>query len=162
MNATDSFLVPLSDAGRLSGLKGGPLGPRFRFWRDQDGRRHVFSVYDPAEAPDYSDALAVVARRTPAGPIALWAGPTGAPARRAAARFLAEEIHVHVFGDDPPETLRALLDPTLRGAGRPDAPRHDAVSGDAASADPSRRRPACDPASPAFHRFIPPSRRHAA
>ena len=111
MNATDSFLVPLSDAGRLSGLKGGPLGPRFRFWRDQDGRRHVFSVYDPQSAPDYTDALAVVARRTPAGPIAIWAGPTGESARRAAARFQAEEIHVYVFGEGAPSALRALLTP---------------------------------------------------
>lgn len=111
MNATDSFLVPLVDAGRLSGLKGGPLGPRFRFWRDQEGRRHVFSVYEADAAPDYSDALAVVARRTPAGPIALWAGPTGECARRAAARFLAEEIHIHMMGEDAPESLRALLSP---------------------------------------------------
>ncbi|MEP9376977.1 hypothetical protein ABLE91_09705 [Aquabacter sp. CN5-332] len=113
MNATDSFLVPLVDAGRLSGLKGGPLGPRFRFWRDQEGRRHVFSVYETEAAPDYPDALAVVTRRTPAGPIAIWAGPTGEPARKAAARFLAEEIHIHVFGEDPPATLRALLTPPL-------------------------------------------------
>ncbi|WP_127088780.1 hypothetical protein [Aquabacter cavernae] len=92
-------------------MKSGPLGPRFRFWRDQDGRRHVFSVYETDTAPDYSDALAVVARRTPAGPIALWAGPTGEPARKAAARFMAEEIHIHVMGEDAPDSLQALLAP---------------------------------------------------
>lgn len=118
MNATDSFLVPLVDAGRLSGLKGGPLGPRFRFWRDQEGRRHVFSVYETEAAPDYPDALAVVARRTPAGPIALWAGPPGAAAREAAARFLAEEIHIYVFGEDRPAALQALLSPRLPRAKR--------------------------------------------
>lgn len=122
MNATDSFLVPLVDAGRLSGLKGDPLGPRFRFWRDQEGRRHVFSVYETDAAPDYSDALAVVTRRTPAGPIALWAGPTGEPARKAAARFLAEEIHIHVMGEDAPETLKALLAPPAPRARATPAP----------------------------------------
>ncbi len=132
MNATDSFLVPLVDAGRLSGLKSGPLGPRFRFWRDQDGRRHVFSVYETDAAPDYSDALAVVARRTPAGPIALWAGPTGEAARAAAARFLAEEIHIHVMGEDAPESLRALMTPP--------APRTRALS-----AGKSRKGGLCAP-----------------
>jgi len=111
MSATDSYLVPLSDAGRLAGLKGGPLGPRFRFWRDGEGQRHVFSVYAADEAPDYPDALAVVARRTPAGSIALWAGVPGDTARRAAARVHAEEIHIHVFGENAPDTLRALLMP---------------------------------------------------
>lgn len=110
MNATDSFLVPLVDAGRLSGLKGGPLGPRFRFWRDPDGKRHVFSVYETDAAPDYPDALALVTRRTPAGPIAIWAGPAGDPARRAAARFRAEEIHIHVLGEGAPECLVRLRD----------------------------------------------------
>lgn len=111
MNATDSLLVPLVDAGRLSGLKEGPLGPRFRFWRDADGQRHVFSVYATHEAPDYPDAIAVVARRTPAGPIALWAGPAGEAAREAARRFLAEEIHIHVFGEAPPAGLQPFLSP---------------------------------------------------
>lgn len=110
MKATDSFLVPLVDAGRLSGLKGGPLGPRFRFWRDPDGKRHVFSVYETDVAPDYPDALAVVARRTPAGPIAIWAGPAGPAAQQAAARFRAEEIHIHVLGEGAPEALVRLRD----------------------------------------------------
>ncbi|OYX14673.1 MAG: hypothetical protein B7Z15_03145 [Rhizobiales bacterium 32-66-8] len=92
-------------------MKGGPLGPRFRFWRDGEGQRHVFSVYAADEAPDYPDALAVVARRTPAGSIALWAGMPGETARRAAARVHAEEIHIYVFGDTPPDSLRALLMP---------------------------------------------------
>ncbi len=139
MNATDSFLVPLVDAGRLSGLKGDPLGPRFRFWRDQEGRRHVFSVYETDAAPDYSDALAVVTRRTPAGPIALWAGPTGEPARKAAARFLAEEIHIHVMGEDAPETLKALLAPPAPRARATPAPKsaHDASDRPATCAMPA-------------------------
>ncbi|MFG1461685.1 hypothetical protein V5F77_02210 [Xanthobacter sp. DSM 24535] len=111
MNATDSLLIPLFDAGRLSGLTGGPLGPRFRFWRDENGQRHIFSIYDADAAPDYPDALAIVARRTPAGPIAMWAGPAGEPARRAARRMKAEEVHVHVFGEDVPESLARFLEP---------------------------------------------------
>ncbi|OYZ99885.1 MAG: hypothetical protein B7X99_06340 [Rhizobiales bacterium 17-65-6] len=111
MNANDSFLVPLIDAGRLSGLTGGPLGPRFRFWRDQSGKRHVFSVYEPDEAPDYPDALAVVARRTPAGSIAIWAGAAGEAARAAAERFRAEEIHICVLTEDAAESLVALRYP---------------------------------------------------
>ncbi|MBA4792009.1 MAG: hypothetical protein H2042_20080 [Rhizobiales bacterium] len=82
----------------------------------------MFSVYETDAAPDYSDALAVVTRRTPAGPIALWAGPTGEPARKAAARFLAEEIHIHVMGEDAPETLKALLAPPAPRARATPAP----------------------------------------
>ncbi|OYX74651.1 MAG: hypothetical protein B7Y95_06185 [Rhizobiales bacterium 32-66-11] len=111
MNATDSLLIPLFDAGRLSGLSGGPLGPRYRFWRDADGQRHIFSIYDADAVPDYPDALAIVARRTPVGPIAMWAGPAGEPARRAARRMKAEEVHVHVFGEEVPETLARFLRP---------------------------------------------------
>lgn len=111
MNATDSILVPLLDAGGLSGLKGDGLGARYRFWRDADGSKHVFSVYPVALAPDYPDAIAVCVRRTPAGPIAMWAGPAGAAAARAAMRLKAEEIHLHVFGEDPAPGLRRLLEP---------------------------------------------------
>lgn len=110
MNATDSLLVPLVDAGGLSGLKHGALGARYRFWRDEDGVRHVFSVYPADGAPDYPDALAVVARRTPAGSIAMWAGPTGEAARAAATRLRADEIHVHVFGDEQAPALQRLRD----------------------------------------------------
>jgi len=69
MNATDSLLIPLTDAGCLSGLKHGALGARYRFWRDGDGVRHVFSVYPAVSAPDYPDALAIVDLRLggPAG-----------------------------------------------------------------------------------------------
>ncbi len=109
MNATDSLLIPLSDAGSLSGLKHGALGARYRFWRDENGVRHVFSVYPADAAPDYPDAIAVVARRTPACSIALWAGAPGEAARYAAERYQAEEIHIHVFGETPPETLKRLL-----------------------------------------------------
>ncbi|MGU3496477.1 hypothetical protein ACLBXM_20760 [Xanthobacteraceae bacterium A53D] len=109
MNATDSLLVPLSDAGRLSGLSDDALGARYRFWRDQDGVRHVFSVYPAADAPAYADALAIAVRRTPAGAIAVWAGVPGEAAREAARRNLAEEIHIHVFGDDASDLLRDFL-----------------------------------------------------
>lgn len=124
MNATDSLLIPLTDAGRLCGLKHGALGARYRFWRDEDGVRHVFSVYPAQDAPDYPDAIAVVARRTPAGSIALWAGPTGAAARSAALRFHAEEIHIHVFADAPPPALGRLMG---RAASAP-APREPAAA----------------------------------
>lgn len=114
MNATDSLLVPLVDAGGLNGLKHGSLGARYRFWRDEDGVRHVFSVYAADGAPDYPDALAVVARRTPAGSIAMWAGPTGEAARAAAIRLRADEVHVHVLGEEAAPALRRLLDrPTM-------------------------------------------------
>lgn len=109
MNATDSLLLPLADAGRLNGLKNGALGARYRFWRDADGVRHVFSVYPADQAPDYPDAIALVARRTPAGPIAMWAGRPGADARRMAERLDADEIHIHVFGDEPAPALRGLI-----------------------------------------------------
>ncbi len=111
MNATDSLLIPLYDAGRLSGLTDGALGARFRFWRDQDGIRHVFSVYSAADAPDYPEALAIAVRRTPAGSIALWAGLPGEAAKRAAQRYQAEEIHIHVFGDAAPASLTSFLLP---------------------------------------------------
>ncbi|WP_210163774.1 hypothetical protein [Azorhizobium doebereinerae] len=111
MNATDSLLIPLSDAGRLSGLTDGALGARYRFWRDQDGVRHVFSVYPADDAPDYPEALAIAVRRTPAGSIAVWAGMPGEAANRAARRAMAEEIHIHVMGEDAPEALRRLLTP---------------------------------------------------
>lgn len=109
MNATDSLLIPLLDAGGLNGLKPGALGARYRFWRDEDGVRHVFSVYAADAAPDYPDALAVVARRTPAGSIAMWAGRPR-DALGAAARLHAEEIHIHVLGEDPAPALRRLLE----------------------------------------------------
>lgn len=109
MNATDSLLVPFSDAGRLNGLADGALGARYRFWRDETGQRHVFSVYPADAAPDYPDALAIVARRTPAGPIAMWVGPAGDPARRASQRLQGDEIHIHVLGDAPPASLAGLM-----------------------------------------------------
>lgn len=110
MNATDSLLVPLVDAGGLNGLKHGALGARYRFWRDEDGVRHVFSVYPAGAAPDYPDALAIVARRTPAGSIAMWAGPAGEAAQAAAVRLRAEEVHIHVFGEEEAApALRRLL-----------------------------------------------------
>ena len=109
MNATDSLLVPLVDAGNLNGLKHG-LGSRYRFWRDESGVRHVFSVYPADAAPDYPDALAVVTRRTPAGAIAMWAGPAGEAARNAALRTHGDEIHIHVFGEEGAPTLRRLMD----------------------------------------------------
>lgn len=108
MNATDSLLVPLVDAGNLNGLKHGGLGSRYRFWRDENGARHVFSVYPADAAPDYPDALAVVTRRTPAGAIAMWAGPAG-EARTAALRTRGDEIHIHVFGEEPAPALRRLM-----------------------------------------------------
>lgn len=109
MNATDSLLVPLVDAGGLNGLKHDALGARYRFWRDEDGLRHVFSVYSAHGAPDYPDALAVVARRTPAGSIAMWAGPAGDAARTAALRLRGDEIHIHVFGEEEAGALRRLM-----------------------------------------------------
>ncbi|MFS8036408.1 hypothetical protein ACI7BZ_05475 [Xanthobacter sp. AM11] len=109
MNVTDSLLIPLFDAGSLTGLRHGGLGARYRFWRDEDGARHVFSVYPADAAPEYPDAIAVVTRRTPAGPIAMWAGPTGEAARAAAARLNGEDIHIHVLGDEPAPALRRLL-----------------------------------------------------
>lgn len=113
MNATDSLLTPLTDAGCLTGLKHGALGARYRFWRDGDGVRHVFSVYPAEEAPDYPDALAIVARRTPAGSMAMWVGPSGEDARRMAQRLDADEIHIHVFGEEPAPALRRLLTGSL-------------------------------------------------
>ncbi|MFG1416205.1 hypothetical protein V5F38_03740 [Xanthobacter sp. V0B-10] len=112
MNATDSLLIPLTDAGCLTGLKHGVLGARYRFWRDGDGVRHVFSVYPVDAAPDYPDAVAIVARRTPAGSLAMWAGPSGAEARRMAERLDADEIHIHVLGEEPAPGLRRLLAPS--------------------------------------------------
>ncbi|WP_454915080.1 hypothetical protein [Xanthobacter sediminis] len=109
MNATDSLLIPLTDAGCLSGLKHGALGARYRFWRDGDGVRHVFSVYPAAAAPDYPDALAIVARRTPAGSMAMWVGPSGEDARHMAQRLDADEIHIHVLGEEGAPGLRRLL-----------------------------------------------------
>ncbi|WP_332118257.1 hypothetical protein [Azorhizobium caulinodans] len=109
MNATDSLLIPLIDAGPLTGLSEAALGARYRFWRDQDGVRHVFSVYPTEEAPDYPEALAIAVRRTPAASIAVWAGKPGEAAVRAAKRNLAEEIHIHVFGEGGADTLRTLL-----------------------------------------------------
>lgn len=109
MNATDSLLTSLTDAGCLSGLKHGALGARYRFWRDQDGVRHVFSVYPADAAPDYTDAVAIVARRTPAGSLAMWVGPSGEDARRMAERLAADEIHVHVLGEEAAPALRRLL-----------------------------------------------------
>lgn len=129
MNATDSLLIPLYDAGRLSGLTDGALGARFRFWRDQDGIRHVFSVYPAEDAPDYPEALAIAVRRTPAGSIALWAGLPGEAAKRAAQRYQAEEIHIHVFGEVPPASLTGFLlprDPASDPLALP-APRSTAV-----------------------------------
>ncbi|MFG1203864.1 hypothetical protein V5F29_15860 [Xanthobacter aminoxidans] len=114
MNATDSLLVPLVDAGGLNGLKHAALGARYRFWRDEDGLRHVFSVYRPDAAPDYPDALAVVSRRTPAGSIAMWAGPAS-HARTAALRMRGDEIHIHVFGEENAPALRRLMDRSLMG-----------------------------------------------
>lgn len=121
MNATDSLLLPLADAGRLNGLKNGALGARYRFWRDADGTRHVFSVYPADAAPDYSDAIALVARRTPAGPIAMWAGRAGAEARRMAERLAAEEIHIHVLGEEAAPGLRRLLEPPAGNSSTPRA-----------------------------------------
>lgn len=109
MNARDSLFVSLFDAGGLSGLELGALGSRYRFWRDGEGQRHIFSVYPAAAAPDYPDALAVAVRRTPAGPIAMWAGPAGEAASRAARRLDADEVHIHVFGEDPSPSLRRLM-----------------------------------------------------
>lgn len=112
MNATDSLLIPLTDAGCLTGLKHGALGSRYRFWRDGDGVRHVFSVYPADAAPDYTDALAIVARRTPAGSIGMWVGRSGDEARRMAERLDADEIHIHVLGEQPaPALLRLLTGP---------------------------------------------------
>ena len=111
MNATDSLRIPLADAGCLNGLKHGALGARYRFWRDEEGVRHIFSVYPADAAPDYPDAIAIVARRTPAGPIAMWVGRAGEPARRAALKLAADEIHVHVFGETATDSLKRLLDP---------------------------------------------------
>lgn len=128
MNATDSLLVPLLDAGGLGGLKHGALGARYRFWRDGDGVRHVFSVYAPDRAPDYCDALAVVARRTPAGSIAMWAGPAGEAARIAAERLRADEIHIHVFGDEDAPALRRLMEAPQRPAQRACATIHALVA----------------------------------
>lgn len=108
MNATDSLLIPLVDAGGLNGLRHDALGARYRFWRDEDGVRHVFSVYPVQDAPDYPDALAIVARRTPAGSIAMWAGPAGA-ASTAALRLRGDEIHIHVFGEADAPALRRLM-----------------------------------------------------
>ncbi|GGF76235.1 hypothetical protein GCM10007301_40230 [Azorhizobium oxalatiphilum] len=113
MNVTDSLLIPLSDGGRLSGLSDDALGARYRFWRDQDGVRHVFSVYPAQDAPAYADALAIAVRRTPAGSIAVWAGVPGAAAAEAARRNLAEEIHIHVLGEGAPETLSSLTRPRV-------------------------------------------------
>ncbi len=109
MNTRDSLFLPLSDAGGLTGLERGALGARYRFWRDGEGMRHVFSVYPAHEAPDYPDALAVAVRRTPAGPIAMWAGPAGEAASRAVRRLDADEVHIHVFGEDPAPALRRLM-----------------------------------------------------
>lgn len=109
MNAHDSLFIPLIDAGGLSGLEPRALGARYRFWRDGEGARHVFSVYPAALAPDYPDALAIAVRRTPAGPIAMWAGPAGEPATRAVQRTDADEVHIHVFGDNPAPALRRLM-----------------------------------------------------
>lgn len=142
MNATDSLLIPLVDGGRLSGLKEGPLGPRFRFWRDGLGQRHVFSVYETQDAPTYHDAVAVVVRRTPAGPIALWAGPADETARAAARRFHAEEIHIHVFVGAPPAGLKPFLSPQ---PAFPDPRFQDLRMTETRAA-----------------RFRPPARRHAA
>jgi len=109
MNATDSLQIPLTDAGCLSGLKHGALGSRFRFWRDADGVRHVFSVYSVDAAPDYPDAVAIVARRTPAGSLPMWVGRSGEEARRMARRLDADEVHVHVLGEQPAPSLTRLL-----------------------------------------------------
>lgn len=127
MNATDSLLVPLFDAGGLNGLKHGALGARYRFWRDEDGGRHVFSVYPADAVPDYPDALAVVTRRTPAGPIAMWAGPAGEAARSAAVRLRAEEIHVHVLGEEAAPALRRLLERGSHGIAALDCPERPGV-----------------------------------
>lgn len=108
------WVCALVDAGGLNGLKHGALGARYRFWRDEDGVRHVFSVYSAGGAPDYPDALAVVARRTPAGSIAMWAGPAGEAAKAAAERLKAEEIHIHVFGEQQAPALRRLFDRPAR------------------------------------------------
>lgn len=114
MNATDSILLPLADAGCLHGQQARALGARYRFWRDEDGLRHVFSVYSPDEAPSYPDAIAVVARRTPAGSIAMWAGPTGPEAEEASRRLDGDEIHIHVFGIQPAPALRRLMERSAR------------------------------------------------
>ncbi len=53
-------------------------------------------------------------RRTPAGSIAVWAGKPGEAAVRAAKRNLAEEIHIHVFGEGGADTLRTLLNRRTR------------------------------------------------
>lgn len=140
MNATDSLLFPLADAGRLNGLDTGALGARYRFWRDEDGVRHVFSVYPADEAPEYPDAIALVVRRTPAGPLAMWAGRPGAEARRLARRLMAEEIHIHVLGGKAAPGLRRLLNeradpvcPPHRESVRPRATNHSAQFGSRAA-----------------------------
>ncbi|MGE4372350.1 MAG: hypothetical protein AB7E29_05490 [Xanthobacter sp.] len=113
MNTLDSLLIPLSDAGCLNGRQVDSfvetLGARYRFWRDEDGQRHVFSVYPADAAPDYPDAIAVVTRRTPAASIAMWAGQPGEDAHRAAQRLKGDEIHIHVFGARPAPALHRLL-----------------------------------------------------
>ncbi|MGQ3675029.1 hypothetical protein ACT6QH_05980 [Xanthobacter sp. TB0139] len=113
MNTLDSLLIPLSDAGCLNGRQvdsfAETLGARYRFWRDEDGQRHVFSVYPADAAPDYPEAIAIVTRRTPAGSIAMWAGQPGEDAQHAARRLEGDEIHIHVFGARPAPALRRLL-----------------------------------------------------
>ncbi len=121
MNIADSILIPLVDAGCLNGLRTSALGSRYRFWRDEDGMRHVFSVYGPEDAPSYPDAIAVVARRTPAGSIAMWTGPSGPAAEQAARRLDGDEIHIHVLGEQEAPALRRLLERASR-PNRPLAP----------------------------------------
>ncbi len=116
MNTADSILIPLADAGCLNGQQARAFGARYRFWRDEDGMRHVFSVYGPDDAPSYPDAIAVVARRTPAGSIAMWAGPTGPAAEEATRRLDGDEIHIHVFGNQPAPALRRLMERSVRPA----------------------------------------------
>ena len=116
MNTADSILIPLTDAGCLNGQQAGALGAYYRFWRDADGTRHVFSVYTPGDAPSYPDAIAVVTRRTPAGSIAMWAGPTGPAAEEASRRLDGDEIHIHVFGGQPSPALRRLMERPARPA----------------------------------------------
>lgn len=99
------------------------LRGRFHFWRDNTGRRIVFSVYPISTVPGFSDVVAMAVRVTDTGRNVLWLGEicdtddliASSGLQRAIAQG-ASELHVHLIASNRSQR-RILLD-ALTGRGR--------------------------------------------
>ena len=92
--------------GPLRTVRHSALTERFRFWRGASGRRYVCSVFPPQAAPAYETAVALHVRRAPGGPVVV-AVRTGSDTRPVPA---ADEIHIHLVGDETDGLARAITD----------------------------------------------------